>query len=133
MESCNLTYSCVTYHTGHLIALRPFALCRRPQQINNLVHGFDFSLSWEERRHHIELHHYACECKNIDMPTVLTVQQQLRSPVPASGYVLCERRHGADFPSQSKVTQLDVVVVTEDVLRLQVTVKIAILVQVGQT
>lgn len=50
-------------------------------------------------------------------------EEQFGRPIPSSGNILSERRPRPNLPRKSKIAELDMIIIQENVLRLQIPVE----------
>ena len=89
------------------VALDPgFVGCS--QNLENLIELVEFVVSLKERLFSVKLGHDASKGKDVDWTVIaVTLEENLRGSVPASGHIVCIGRLGSNLSYQSKVCQFD--------------------------
>lgn len=61
------------------------------------------------------------------------MKQQLRGSIPTRGNVLCVWRSRSNFSGKPEIAYFDIIIMTKDVFRLEVTMEVAVLMQASES
>lgn len=131
--SCNLNELWVTDRRGHFVPFRPLRASGSTEYLHDLIHGLYLVLPRKNGCHQVQFHHNRGQRKDIHRWAISPMQQQLRCSIPPCWNVLSIRRPGPDLSRQPEITDLDIVVMTQYVLRFEIPVKVPKLMQVGES
>jgi hypothetical protein len=113
--------------------LRPALLRRRSKNAADLVKLIGLVGAWKEWPQRVQLGHHSSGRPQIHRATVAGLtQEHLWGSIPACGNIVRERRTGADFTGKTEIREFHSVARDEHVLRLQVSVKVPVLVHPTQ-
>lgn len=129
----HLRWEVIPARLSQLKPFGPIILGGSSQHFDDFVQLVDFAGSWEEWHLHIQLGHDAAQREYIDRRVVIDrAEQQLWCPVPASGHILREGRSRPNFSRQPEITNLDHIIVDQQIFWLHVSMEESVAVHVSQ-